>query len=53
MSDPATHPGEASDDVFLYSEAALDAYERGDEAEGDRLSTLAHDAERAELLERP
>lgn len=44
------HPGEASDDVFLYSEATLTAYARGDQVEGDHFAWLAHDAERAVIL---
>jgi len=51
VSDAAAHPGEATDDEFYASEAALDAYARGDDAEGDRLSSLAHELERQHVLE--
>lgn len=50
MSDtPYEHPGEGTDEQFFATEAALDAYARGDTAEGDRLAKLAHDMERDEI----
>lgn len=46
------HPGEGPDDLYLLSEAALDAYARGDTEAGDEFMQRAHDLERGLVAQR-